>query len=225
VLGLLERPHFPSDRYAFIVGLLWSWLLAGLLYRLCLRINVRAIACGVSILILAALAGLSAGQIAVWQNTESLYVHILQTTPPQSPFRSRVAFMLGSMLIKDGLYPEAIGVVTTHLAVAPDDAFAHHVVGGWYFDVGDAEKAKFHYREAARLRPNEPAYYNDLGVLLVHRGETVVAHDFFERALTVDPNYPIACHNLGLLLAEQGKAEQAQALFARVQALRLMASR
>jgi hypothetical protein len=221
-LGLTERPHFPSDCYAFVVGLLWSWLLAGVLYRLCLRINVRAIACGVSTIVLAVLAALSAGQIAVWQTSATLFVHMLNTTAPQSPYRSRIAFMLGGLLIRNGFYPEAISVFTGHLALAPDDAFAHHVVAGWYCDVGDFEKAKFHYREAARLQPGEPAYYNNLGVLLVQHGEKVVAHDFFERALRADPNYPVACHNLGLLLAEEGKLDEAQALFARAQALRLI---
>jgi len=225
VLGLTEHPHFPSDCYGFLVGLLWSWLFAGVLYRLCLKINVRAIACGMSTLVIAILAALSASQIAVWQNTESLFVHMLQTTPIESPYRSKIAFLFGRSLIKDGMYAEAIGVLNAQVAFVPDDAFAHYVLGGWYHDVGDATRAKFHYREAARLSPNEPAYYNDLGVLLVNGGEKVVAQDFFERALKVDPSYAIACHNLGLLFREEGKTEESEAFFAKAQALRLMVSR
>ena len=221
-LGLLDHPHFPSDCHAFVVALLWSWLLAGVLYRLCLRVNIRAAACGLSTLVLAALAAVSASQIAVWQTSETLLGHMLRTTPPESPHRSRIAFMLGRLLIEDGLYPEAIAVLTRHLEAAPDDSFAHHVVAGWYSDISHVEKAKFHYREAARLRPDEPAYYNDLGVLLARGGERVVAHDVFERALRVNPNYAIACHNLGLLLNEEGKKEEAEALFAKAQALRLL---
>jgi hypothetical protein len=221
VLGLAEHPHFPFDRYSLFAGLLWSWLLAGILYRLCLKVNLRVLACGLSALMLCGLGGWSARQIAVWQNSATLFTHTLKTIPPSSPYYSNVAITCAQKLAQAGKYPEAIELMEELLAFERKTAAAaHHIIAGWHFDSGNTARAKFHYREAVRLDPSDASFYNDLGVLLVASGERVLAHDFFQQAVMRDPRYAEAHHNLALLLKEEGRGAEAQVFFAKAQELR-----
>jgi hypothetical protein len=103
VIAFMRTPPFSADRDALIAGIIWAWLLAGMLYRLCLRVNIRALACGLSVIVITILAAVSAKQIAIWQDSSSLFTDMLRTTPAASPQHSRVA----SAFSVDPKYPVA----------------------------------------------------------------------------------------------------------------------
>jgi len=52
---------------------------------------------------------------------------------------------------------------------------------------GEKEEALAHYREAARLKPGNALYQNDLGAALVGAGERVEALPHYQQAASLEP--------------------------------------
>lgn len=63
-----------------------------------------------------------------------------------------------------------------------------------------------YFREALRLRPNDPKAYNNLGIALATQGEAI---DDFRAAIRLDPEYANAEFNLGAALANSGRLQEA----------------
>ncbi len=78
--------------------------------------------------------------------------------------------------------------------------------------------------QAVELDPEEPAFYNALGVARLQIGKPQEAQAAFERALALDKNYAEGHHNLGLALAEQKRYPEAAAAFRRAIAQPLYAT-
>ena len=64
-------------------------------------------------------------------------------------------------------------------------------------------------QEAANLAPEEPAYLNSLGLVLLDLKQLREAEEAFRKAIALDPSYAMAHHNLGVALAESGRWEEA----------------
>lgn len=69
--------------------------------------------------------------------------------------------------------------------------------------------------QAVELDPEEPAFFNALGVAQLQLGKPKEAQAAFERAIALDKNYAEGHHNLGLALAEQKQYPEAAAAFRR----------
>src|ERR1043166_1128195 len=87
LLGLTEHPHNTADRYSYLVSLLFSLALTALLLRLALVTRVRSLVLLVSGAVLVSLASLSYRQTLVWNNSVSLFEHVV-TTVGDHPYRS-----------------------------------------------------------------------------------------------------------------------------------------
>ena len=75
----------------------------------------------------------------------------------------------------------------------PDNAAGWHRLGRWEelsLTPGNLERAREHYREAARLNPYESRYWLDLANLLAITGTPPEAESAVGHALRVDPNTP-----------------------------------
>jgi tetratricopeptide (TPR) repeat protein len=105
------------------------------------------------------------------------------------------------------------------LAKGPNNPRAHHNLGHAYQDLGRADQAMAHYREALRLRPGYPAAHNSLGAALAERGRSEEGMGHFREALRLDPGSFAAHNNLGIALARNGRTEEAALHFA--EALRI----
>ncbi len=62
--------------------------------------------------------------------------------------------------------------------------------------LGDTDSAIYWYRRGLEFDPNDPQYHNNLGVLLLDRGELDSARYHFEKALESNPNYRPAYRSL-----------------------------
>jgi Flp pilus assembly protein TadD len=56
-------------------------------------------------------------------------------------------------------------------------------------------------RDAVELEPENAAIWNDLGVVLLEKGDVGEAHQAFRRAFAFDPNTPQILENLRVSLA------------------------
>ena len=95
------------------------------------------------------------------------------------------------------------------LAHTRNNAPAQNNLGVALSNLGRAQEALEHYREAIRLQPaNAQARFN-LGVELANSGQLEAAAEQFSEALHRDPQNASLLNNLGSVLAQQGKYPEA----------------
>ena len=124
---------------------------------------------------------LTARQVEVWRDGETLWTRVVAAYPG----RATVAHTnLGGLLHRRGL-----------------DA------GG---DATLLDRAEREYREALRIDPRHEGAHNNLGMLLLHRGEPAEARRHLEEAVALRPDFGWAHANLARLHLEAGRRDEAR---------------
>jgi|ERR1043166_2283424 hypothetical protein len=152
VLGLTERPHYPSDRYDYIASVAWFVVIAVgaavVVQRSQWRVPTFAFAAGVAVVF----AVISLQQILVWRNTDTLFQRMISTTDDRS-MRVPVQRRWGTLLARQGRLDEAAAQFSAALEIEPGFPDLHKRLA----DVLEAQQkhteALHHYREATRLDP------------------------------------------------------------------------
>jgi tetratricopeptide (TPR) repeat protein len=72
---------------------------------------------------------------------------------------------LGIMKSKQGLTPQAFDCFTKSLECDPRHAESHFNLGNLYFEEGDVRLARMHYELAAKVEPEFPNVYFNLGLV------------------------------------------------------------
>jgi len=119
MLGLTQRPHFPSDRYA---ALPQAALAAGLVLAL-LNFGPGRARIGASLLLGALLVGeaeLSRRQVGIWRDSDRLWVHIAARLGPGMP-ASYFESLYARWLATDGRETEAKARIEAALVRQPGD--------------------------------------------------------------------------------------------------------
>src|SRR5439155_19320760 len=93
VLGLTEYPHYANDRYTLVVGLFWSFLASGLLFRLGEKRAWRIPAITVLVALTAFLGMLSARQLGIWRNSVVLFKYMIEKLG-NDPYRADIYWRL-----------------------------------------------------------------------------------------------------------------------------------
>ena len=104
---------------------------------------------------------------------------------------------------------------TFKIETNPDDEEAHYSLGGMLSELGEKDKAIYHFRESLRIRPDFAMALNNLGRLYLLDGDIEEAISLFRNAITAGPELPEAHHNLGTVLLSQGREDEAEAHFRR----------
>jgi len=73
------------------------------------------------------------------------------------------------------------------LALHPDEAASHDLLGWLYFSVNALDKAETEFRSALRLNPDFPAAHLHLGMLYLQQNKTDLARLHLQRAQELDP--------------------------------------
>ncbi len=74
---------------------------------------------------------------------------------------------------------------------------------------GDTDRAIELYRQSVGMSGNLPASWNNLGVLLMERGQYVDAVEAFKRAADRSPSDPRPMHNIGVAYSRAGWEQKA----------------
>jgi tetratricopeptide (TPR) repeat protein len=152
---------------------------------------------------------LTARQVHVWRDSETLFRHSLAVTGDNSLAHT----LLGAALAGQGRFAEA----ETHHAEAvrlnPRNAGAHANLGNAFLRKANPDEAERHYRDALRLEPDLPEAHNGLGVLLARQGETEAAIEHYQRALGLRAHYAEARLNLANALRTQERYAEAAAAY------------
>ena len=109
--------------------------------------------------------------------------------------------------------PEALRRLQEVLAVIPENAMLHLLMGNMQAFEGAEDQAAIHYRRAIELRPNFAGALVNLGNLHFLNNEFQAAITDYEKAQKADPKMAIAFYNSSVAQGETYKfTEQAQML-------------
>ncbi len=104
-------------------------------------------------------------------------------------------------------YQDEITLWRDNLISQPDDPVAHNNLGNLFPD--QPQEAIKQFEHAARLKPDYPEAYYNIGVVLGETGRLPQAIEQYRQALRVKPDYPQAHCNLGDLLIKTGQPKEA----------------
>lgn len=211
-LGLAEY----ADRFTYLpsigLGILLVWAVAEWAGAARRR---RALALCAAALLLAAAGSLTARQIRLWENSETLFRHTLNITGPNPIILNN----LGSYMLEKGQLQDAEKLFHEVLVIAPSFSLSQANLGATYCLMGRFEKATEHLRAALKLEPAYKTAILNLGGALYMLGRFNEAIDEFKRVSVLDPKAAAAHYNIGNAYYELGRFEQAIAQYR--EALRL----
>jgi tetratricopeptide (TPR) repeat protein len=94
---------------------------------------------------------------------------------------------MGTVLVKQTKYPQAVAQYRAALRDRPDDADLHYNLGVALSYMNDKLQARTHFTEALRLRPHFPEAHKNLGLLLAEAGRLDEAIEHYRQALQANP--------------------------------------
>ena len=89
---------------------------------------------------------------------------------------------------------EAIALVRTEIALFPDDAAAHRLLGEVRAEQGSTNEALQHLGQALRLQPVDFRAHTLLAELVAERGDKELAAKHFNTAMDINPDHTRAHH-------------------------------
>ena len=122
----------------------------------------------------------------------------------QPPDWLSLALQADQLLTQDRL-ADAAEHARRSLALNPDCAVAHHVLGMVAWRHGRPAEGLEHLRRAVFLRPDLPAAHNGLGLCLAQLGDHAGALREYELALILKPDHPHARFNRAMQLLRLGQ--------------------
>ena len=115
----------------------------------------------------------------------------------------------GTMLLRGGRLPEAIGEFDRALRIDPDYNEALINSGTVLLQMGRVQEAVARYEQAVRIHPGTAEAYNNLGTALARLGRVQEAVEDWKLALRINPEYAEARHNLEIALGRTGNRKEA----------------
>ncbi len=212
VSGLLQTgPQIAADRYTYLCSVPIFVALARGLALATGRIGFEPLALltGAGYL---GLAILTHDQTMVWNNDVALWTHAVRVQPRASlAYANLAAQMYGQDRLVD-----AENLARRALAIRPDNAAAHNVLGNVLSELGRYDEAETHYQRALEQRPDSPVYLFNYATVLRATGKRDRAIELLRRALAVRPDYIPALNGLAILYRESGRTAEAERLYRRI---------
>jgi tetratricopeptide (TPR) repeat protein len=207
VIGLVQvGEQAMADRYTYIPSLglliLAIWGACELTRRW--RYQVIALsAVGWAAIILC--LGLTRQQLGYWQDSETLFQHVLAVT--ENNYLAHNG--LGVALDRKSQTDEAIRQYQEAIRLKPDFASAHYNLGNALGEKGQTDEAIRQYQEAIRLAPDNAAIHDNLGSALLKKNQIDEAIRQYQEAIRLKPDYANAYNNLGTALNRKGQTDEA----------------
>jgi Tfp pilus assembly protein PilF len=106
-------------------------------------------------------------------------------------------------------YKDEMAFWSRGLETSPHSAKVHFQMGAYYQIDGKMEDAEKEYKTAIELNPEMPDAHNNLGKLLIARGQFDEAENLLRKELEIKEN-PVAYYNLATVQEEKGNFEEAK---------------
>jgi protein O-mannosyl-transferase len=151
-----------------------------------------------------ALAGVTVGQMQIWQNSDALWNHAHQVVG-RCP---TVLVNLGECLERKGERARAFAYYQDALQMDPHSSQIRLDLGNAFQSQGKWNEAAEQFREACRLAPQSPGGYSNLGNILLRQGNVREAREQFEIACQLAPDLGEVFLNLALADYQLGNYDQ-----------------
>ncbi|MGO9476350.1 MAG: tetratricopeptide repeat protein, partial [Limisphaerales bacterium] len=152
-----------------------------------------------AVIILAACAWRTRGQLGYWRDNETLFRHTIAVTKENYVALNN----LGSSLSRQGRLGEATNYYLESLRINPDNPDVLYNWGNAMTRLGRLDEAIGSYRHALQIDPKRDDALNNLGFALAAQKQFADAIECFEAALKLNPDYADAHNNLGTVLFMQ----------------------
>jgi tetratricopeptide (TPR) repeat protein len=217
VIGLVQvGMQTLADRYTYIplVGLfiILAWGGAELAARFRAPKFLPGLAAALS---LAACLLVTARQIPVWSDSETLFKKMIDVS--NQNFMAH--YNLGNYYSRQGKSDPAIAQYQLALAALPGYADAHNNLAERYLALGQFDQAIQHYQEAARLQPTATAWFNlansfaDAARARADTNLFAQSVRAYQQSLQLDPNNFATHNNFGMAWQDQNQDNLAIAEF------------
>ncbi|MDJ0762729.1 MAG: tetratricopeptide repeat protein [Myxococcota bacterium] len=117
----------------------------------------------------------------------------------------------GEALLEKGDFSGALSVFEAVVEEEPQNAMGHYYIGVAQNNLGNPDAAESHYRLAIGYDANLKAAHNNLGLLLLEKGDLTHAEAALNTYLKLSPDDPSAHFNYALVLESMEKPGQARA--------------
>jgi len=108
------------------------------------------------------------------------------------------------------LWQNSLTLFSHDLQCTKENPIAHLALGTYLLRKGEnLPAAKEHFLAVLRIKPDDYAAYNNLGVIFLKENDKVKARDCFLRALSLYPRFVKVYNNLGVTALAEGKKSEA----------------
>jgi adenylate cyclase len=132
----------------------------------------------------------------------------------RSPNNAQARYCLGRALVQNKRGFEGVAESERALALNPNLASAHALIGLAKLFDGHPEEAESHEREALRASPHDSeagVWVAYIALAKLYLGSYEEALDWYRRAMDLDPNYATGRFNMAAVLVELGRLDEARA--------------
>ncbi len=197
-----------ADRYTYLpqiglyIAMVWGTA------DLCRSwVFLRRLRGALAALVLAILMTCAWRQTCFWHDAETLWIHTLACTSPNSFAHNS----LGCLLAERGETEAAMAQFRQALKLQPNYAGAYESMGMVSIDRGEFVEAIGYLQTALRLQPDSAQAHYHLANALVGSDQTELAIAHYHRALEIDPDHAQAHGKLANVLTDLGRSEEAMA--------------
>jgi hypothetical protein len=218
--GWTENPHFPSDRYSLMAGMVWSALLAAGLWQLRSLPKWRAVALGLTGVLLAGCTLLSIRQTRVWNNGVVFFEYLLQRNNQTGPLTASIHYRLGMCYLDQNRLRPAEQAFRQAIALEPNLVWARARLGVALERQGRPGPAQAAFKQTLELAPGLLYAREQLAESQVRQHRLDEAVKEYRTLLEFAPKHIPAHLRLAQLLEAQGKLAEAAALRAEAEHLK-----
>ena len=112
------------------------------------------------------------------------------------PNAARTYYYAAATRFLHGQFDEAVSLARQAVALDPEDAAAHSLVGSSYASLGQRDAARQAFEASLGLDPRDSSTYVNLGILELASGNPKIAEADFAEALSLDPGSAAARQGL-----------------------------
>ena len=224
VIGIVHSGHqLTNDRYSYLPCIGFALIVgaaAGAIVRAAgtgeLRPSLAKATIGLMVVWLGGLAYLSAQQVQIWRDTESLWRYALEVDSDCSICRGN----LGVNLLRRGYQQAANDEFERVKALRPDTKKVYLQIGYMYAMQGKFSQAVDNFKVYTARYPNDVDGLNNLAAALVNNKRAGEAMEPLQRAMKLKPRYAVTHISLGFAYLDLGDKEKAKSLFREAIALK-----
>jgi len=183
-MGFFEHPYYPVDRYSLAPSICLSILIAFGLISLIKNKYFSVISISILLVIISVLSLLSLNQVKFWNNSESLFTHMIRTLG-NDPYKQDIYWRLGKYLSENGKKKEAIINFEKTLEINPNHPIANYYLAEREYNNGNLIKAIYHFQNILIVNPNNFKVHYRLSQLFDKLNKKKEAAYYFERAVNL----------------------------------------